>query len=80
MGRVVLLRDGKVINNPVSKDIFQITDADILDDVRLQLIASIYKRNNMASYEALKSNLTNKLWGVSALGIPAINTLINGYE
>lgn len=34
----------------------------------------------MASYEALKSNLTNKLWGVSALGIPAINTLINGYE
>lgn len=72
--------DGKVINNPVSKDIFQITDADILDDVRLQLIASIYKRNDMASYEALKSNLTNKLWGVSALGIPAINTLINGYE
>lgn len=72
--------DGKVINNPVSKDIFQITDADILDDVRLQLIASIYKRNDMASYEALKSNLTNKLWGVSALGIPALNTLINGYE
>ena len=72
--------DGKVINNPVSKYIFQITDADILDDVRLQLIASIYKRNDMASYEALKSNLTNKLWGVSALGIPAINTLINGYE
>lgn len=72
--------DGKVINNPVSKDIFQITDADILDDVRLQLIASIYKRNDMASYEALKSNLTNKLWGVSALGIPAISTLINGYE
>lgn len=72
--------DGKVINNPVSKDIFQITDADILDDVRLQLTASIYKRNDMASYEALKSNLTNKLWGVSALGIPAINTLINGYE
>ena len=72
--------DGKVINNPVSKDIFQITDADILDDVRLQLIASIYKRNDMESYEALKSNLTNKLWGVSALGIPAINTLINGYE
>ncbi len=72
--------DGKVINNPVSKDIFQITDADILDDVRLQLIASIYKRNKAASYEALKSNLTNKLWGVSALGIPAINTLINGYE
>lgn len=72
--------DGKVINNPVSKDIFQITDADILDDVRLQLIASIYKRNDMASHEALKSNLTNKLWGVSALGIPAINTLINGYE
>lgn len=72
--------DGKVINNPVSKDIFQITDADILDDVRLQLIASIYGRNKAASYEALKSNLTNKLWGVSALGIPAINTLINGYE
>lgn len=72
--------DGKIINNPVSEDIFQITDADILDDVRLQLIASIYKRNDMASYEALKSNLTNKLWGVSALGIPAINTLINGYE
>lgn len=72
--------DGKVINNPVSEDIFQITDADILNDVRLQLIASIYGRNKAASYEALKSNLTNKLWGVSALGIPAINTLINGYE
>ena len=72
--------DGKIINNPVSEDIFQITDADILNDVRLQLIASIYGRNKAASYEALKSNLTNKLWGVSALGIPAINTLINGYE
>lgn len=72
--------DGKIINNPVSEDIFQITDADILDDIRLQLIASIYGRNKEASYEALKSNLTNKLWGVSALGIPAINTLINGYE
>lgn len=71
--------DGKVINNPVSEDIFQITDADILGDVRLQLIASIYNRKP-TSYEALKSNLTNKLWGVSALGIPAINTLINGYE
>lgn len=55
--------DGKVINNPVSEDIFQITDADILNDVRLQLIASIYGRNKAASYEALKSNLTNKLWG-----------------
>ena len=71
--------DGKVINNPVSEDIFQITDADILDDVSLQLIASIYNRKT-TSYEALKRNLTNKLWGVSALGIPAINTLINGYE
>ena len=71
--------DGKVINNPVSEDIFQITDADILDDVSLQLIASIYNRKP-TSYEALKRNLTNKLWGVSALGIPAINTLINGYE
>ena len=72
--------DGKIINNPVSEDIFQITDADILNDVRLQLIASIYGRNKAASYEALKSNLTNKIWGISALGIPAINTLINGYE
>lgn len=71
--------DGKVINNPVSEDIFQITDADILDDVSLQLIASIYNRKT-TSYEALKRNLTNKLWGVSALGISAINTLINGYE
>ena len=72
--------DGKIINNPVSEDIFQITDADILNDVRLQLIASIYGRNKAASYEALKSNLTNKIWGISALGIPTINTLINGYE
>ena len=58
--------DGKVINNPVSEDIFQITDADILDDVSLQLIASIYNRKT-TSYEALKRNLTNKLWGVSAI-------------
>jgi len=72
--------DGKIINNPVSEDIFQITDVDILNDVRLQLIASIYGRNKAASYEALKSNLTNKIWGISALGIPTINTLINGYE
>ena len=72
--------DGKIINNPVSEDIFQMTDADILNDVRLQLIASIYGRNKAASYEALKSNLTNKIWGISALGIPTINTLINGYE
>ena len=71
--------DGKIINNPVSEDIFQITDADILNDVRLQLIASIYNRKP-TSYEALKNNITNKIWGISTLGIPVINTIVNGYE
>lgn len=71
--------DGKIINNPVSEDIFQITDADILNDIRLQLISSIYRRKP-TSYESLKENLSNKIWGISALGIPAVNVLMNGYE
>ena len=72
--------DGKIINNPVSEDIFQITDADILNDVRLQLISSIYSRNNISSYNSLKNNLSDKIWGISTLGIPIINTMVNGYE
>lgn len=71
--------DGKIINNPVSEDIFQITDADILNDTRLQLISSIYRRKP-TSYESLKQNLSNKIWGISTLGIPAVNILMNGYE
>lgn len=71
--------DGKIINNPVSEEIFQITDADIMNDIRLQLIASIYGRKSN-SYEALKNSLSNKIWGISTISIPFLNTLQNNHE
>lgn len=71
--------DGRIINNPVSEDIFQITDADIMSDIRLQLIASMYNRKP-TSYEALKNNLSNKIWGISALTPLFITTQSNSYE
>ena len=71
--------DGRIINNPVSEDIFQITDADIMSDTRLQLIASMYNRKP-TSYEALKNNLSNKIWGISALTPLFTTTQSNSYE
>lgn len=71
--------DGRIINNPVSEDIFQITDADIMSDIRLQLIASMYNRKP-TSYEALKNNLSNKIWGISALSPLFFTQQLNTHE